>query len=62
MVQGGFDDSRGTTHRVGDEIHNAPGSQHRLIARSGPDTIFLSIAYGGVRIGDKTYLPGDERL
>ena len=62
VVQGAYRDSRGMRQRTGDEVHNPPGSRHALTALPGPDLIFLSVAYDGVKIGDELYAPGDERL
>lgn len=63
ILQGSVQDSvSGVIHRPGDIAKMPVGTAHALIARPGPDLVYLSVVQNGVKIGDRVFGPDDADL
>ncbi len=63
ILQGSVEDTvSGAIHRPGDVARMSIGTSHALIARPGPDLVYLSVIETGVKIGDRVFGPDDTEL
>ena len=63
ILQGSCEDSvSGTIFRPGDIARMAEGTSHALLARPGPDLVYLSVIQTGVKIGDHVFGPDDTGI
>ncbi len=62
VLQGGFVQPDGTTHRRGERVDMAPGTSHGFKALPGPALIYLVIIDQGIIIGDEAAGPDDPRF
>ena len=63
ILQGSVKDLvSGAIHRPGDIARMAKGTAHELLARPGPDLVYLSVVQTGVSIGGRVFGPHDADL
>jgi putative transcriptional regulator len=53
ILQGGYVDSDGVTHRAGEEHRMPAGSSHGFTAAPGPDLLYLGVALDGFDVGEE---------
>jgi quercetin dioxygenase-like cupin family protein len=59
IIQGGYVDSAGVTHRAGEEHRMPAGSMHSFTAAPGPDLVYLGVVQEGFDIGEAHFGPDD---
>jgi putative transcriptional regulator len=60
IMQGGYrDDTDGSVHRAGEEVHHAGGTTHSFTALPGPDLLYLVVVDKGLKMGEAIFGPGD---
>jgi mannose-6-phosphate isomerase-like protein (cupin superfamily) len=62
VVQGRYRDSGGSIVGPGELVTMPKGSSHSFEVEDGADLVYLVVAFDGVRIGDRTFLPGDPDI
>lgn len=63
IVQGScVDTSNGKIFRAGDVAPGGPGGVHGVVARPGPDLVYLAVLAGGLKVGDMVLRPGDPSI
>jgi quercetin dioxygenase-like cupin family protein len=59
IIQGGYVDTNGVTHRAGEEHRMPSGSSHGFTAADGPDLVYLGVVFEGFDIGEAHFGPDD---
>lgn len=63
IVQGScLDMPGGEIFRPGDVVRGAPGGKHSVVARPGPDLVYLAVLAGGLEVGGQIMRPDDPRI
>lgn len=63
IVQGScLDMPSGNIYRSGDLVYGRPGEVHTVIARPGPDLVYLAVLFEGLRVGEMELRPGDPNI
>jgi len=63
IVQGFYRDDAGQLWGPGDEEVREKGTSHAFrVPEDSPSLVFLAVVFGGLRIGDEVFEPGDPRI